>query len=68
MQFAAIAEFVLWAGGAVWGLSKVSDSVKTIADSGKTAQEAASSLVKEVVIPCALIYGAYLYYQTRKKA
>lgn len=54
--------------GGIWGLSSVSNSVAKLAESGKTAQESASNFFKEVIIPGALIYAAYIYYQNRNKS
>jgi hypothetical protein len=44
----------------------VAAGASSVADSSKKGADAASQLVKEVVVPIALIYGGYLWLQSKK--
>lgn len=56
---------VLFFGGTAVAASGV---ISSVADSAQKGAEASSRFMKEVVIPGALIYAAFVYYQSRKKA
>jgi hypothetical protein len=67
MQFFAAWGLIEWAvaslaigGGAV--------VVKSVTGDVERLQKSAGAFVKEVVIPGAIIYGAFIYLSTRKKS
>lgn len=54
----------LFYGGITWGATS---AINSVTESASKATDSASKFIKEVAIPGAVIYAAWIWYQSRKK-
>jgi hypothetical protein len=54
----------LFGGALIWGATS---AIGSAADSAQKGAEAGGKFMREVVIPGALIYGAFIYFKSRQK-
>lgn len=59
-----LAEAIFY-GGLTWGATS---AIRSVSDSADKATETGGKFIREVAIPAAIIYGAFVYFKSRKKA